>query len=734
MAQTTEMNVRISGMHCASCVSQLESGLSQLDGVSRSRVNLATHSGTIWFDRGQTNEASILSRIEEIGFKAEPGDPDIFEANVREEEKARDLFVASLVGAAPLMVLSMGTMLAGRALFSPLVDSLLQALLALLILVRAGRGIIEDAYRQTIRAHANMNSLIAIGTLAAFGWSLYAFVSAPNSATHELYFESAGMIISLILLGRWLEARARRKAGSAIQGLMEMQPPRATAVINGVELEIESSAIRPGMLLRVKPGERIAADGKITEGSPVIDESLLTGESVPVDKKPGHKVVGGSLNGNVPFMMEVTAGGADSFLSSMVRLVSQAQSEKAPVQGLADKVAGIFVPIVIGIAAVTGIVWYLYDPHSPMVFRAVVSVLIVACPCALGLATPTAVLAGTGRGAKDNLIIKGGDVLEQLTKLNALIFDKTGTLTHGKPEVVAVKSFGEISEQSLIRIVGSIEAMSEHPIGQSITRYMEERNIQPTVVRKVSSHPGSGITAECDGRKIVVGNRALMEEQETSLGASLPYGEKEAERGRTVVYVAMDDRVIGVLSLADKIRSEAADTIKALRNRFQRVAMISGDNRRTAAGVASTLGVEHFEAEIKPEQKQVIVDSYRRAGYRVAMVGDGVNDAPALAGADVGIAVGSGTDVALEAADVVLVRSDLSDLVRLFNLADQTLATIKQNLFWAFFYNVIAIPVAAGLFIPWLGISLTPTLAAFAMSLSSVFVVTNSLRLGRIDL
>jgi Cu+-exporting ATPase len=478
----------------------------------------------------------------------------------------------------------------------------------------------------------------------------------------------------------------------------------------------------------------VPADGRVIEGAPVADESLLTGESLPVEKQPGDTVIGGSLNGNSPFTMEVTASADSSFLSSIIRLVGEAQSRKAPVQRLADRVAGIFVPVVIAIAAVTGVIWYIAAPDSPMLIRSIVSVLIVACPCALGLATPAAVLAGSGRGAREGIIFKGGDVIEALSRVNAVVFDKTGTLTKGILEVVEVKTFGGISEQDLIRIVGSIETQSEHPVGVAIARYMKERQISPTVVKRVEARPGYGVVAEVDGRPVIVGNPALMESRNISFGPSLMQSDRDTETGQTVVFAAMDGRVIGTIALADQVRSDARDLIAELKQSMQRVTMLSGDNRKTAAGVAAALGLEDYEAEVQPSQKQVLIQSLRRDGYNVAMIGDGINDAPALAAADIGIAIGSGADVAKEAADVVLVRSELSSVSRMFKLSRYTLRTIRQNLFWAFAYNLVAIPVAAGLFYPVFGLALSPMIAALAMSLSSVFVVANSLHLNRIRL
>lgn len=735
MAGNDRLQLQITGMHCASCVSVIESGLSKLDGVVEGRVNLALSSAEVIFDAAKTDSQSIIGRIKELGYDATIGQTDIMAANTAEIAQARSAFWLSAVLTIPLMVIAMWSMFWDGYLHSAVVDGIAQAVTAGTVLFYAGRGILRDAYVQASHFRANMNTLIAMGTLTAFGWSAFClFVLISSGKTEPLYFESAGMIVMLILLGRFLEASSKGKAGEAIKALMNLRPSKATAIINRVEIEIEAGAIKPGMELLIKPGERIAADGEILEGEPVVDESMLTGESLPVEKKSGDNVYGGSLNGNVSFRIKVTAAGEQSVLASIVRLVSDAQSRKAPVQKLADRVAAVFVPIVIGIGALTFVLWYIFDPTNPMLIRSIISVFIIACPCALGLATPTAILAGTGRAAREGIIVRGGDILEKLNDVDTLIFDKTGTLTYGRLEVVDVKSFGQMSERNLVRIVGSAEGHSEHPMATAIVRHMKGMQIDPTVVKSVEALPGFGLRAEVDGRRLAIGNQALMEKEKVGFGPSLRQGQLQMEKGRTVVYVAMDGQVVGLLSMSDKLRSEAREVITALKERMSQVTMLSGDNHRTASGVAASAGLNSFEAEVKPDQKQIFVQSYQDAGYKVAMVGDGINDAPALATASVGIAIGSGTDVAMEAADAVLIRPELTSIIKLFEVAKATLRVIRQNLFWAFFYNVVAIPLAAGVFYPWFGWSLSPMIAAAAMAFSSLFVVSNSLRLNRLSL
>lgn len=733
MANAKSVQLNIEGMHCASCVSNIERGVSELNGVTECRVNLAMKSAVVIFDNGSSPDA-VVQKISDLGFSATVGELDVLQANAKELQNARQTFWTAFYLSVPLMVFSMLPMFTGASIISPFYDGVIQAVLAAVVLFYSGRSILADALKQLKHRHSNMNTLIAMGTLTAFGWSVYALVLLYLGKEELLFFESSAMIITLILLGRYLEAKSKGKAGEAIQSLMQLTPSKALALINNVELEIEIGAVKPGMQLIVRPGERLPADGEVLEGDPHIDESMLTGESVPVEKSKGAEVYGGSLNGNFPFTMIVTASGDKTFLSSIIRLVSDAQSKKAPVQKLADKVAGIFVPIVLGISLVTLAFWLWLAPDSPILMKSVISVMIIACPCALGLATPTAILAGSGFAAKNGIIFRGGDIIEKVNKLNTLVFDKTGTLTYGELEVADIQSFGQLSSRNLIRIIGSAELQSEHPIARAIVRHMQKEQIEKAVIKQVETYPGNGLKAEVDSREILIGNKSLMETEEVSFGQALLAGEREMEKGRTVVFAAMDKQVVGLIALADKVRHESKDVISRLQPMFSKILMLSGDSRKTAGGVARTIGIEEFEAELKPNQKKMIIESLSKAGFKVGMIGDGINDAPALATADIGIGIGSGTDIAIESSDVVLVRDDLTTLVYMFTIASETMRIIKQNLFWAFFYNLLAIPLAAGLFYPLFGWTLSPIIAAAAMSLSSFFVVSNSLRLNRLDL
>ena len=717
-------------MHCAGCAANIEKGMAGVDGVEECRVNFALHSSVVVFDSDKVSEKQIIDKIKELGYQAEVGTPDILVANLKEVVNARQKFMLSLLLSIPILIFHFWHQFLDGHLISPLWDSIIPAVFATIVLFISGSQIISDAFKQALHFRANMNTLIGMGTLTAYCWSLAAlYKNIIENGQEDIFFESVGMIITLILLGRYIEAKSKGKAGEAIQALIKLKPSKTTAVINLVEIEIETAAVKKGMILIVRPGEKIPTDGEIIEGMPVIDESMLTGESLPVEKNKKDMVFGGSINGNVPFRMKVTSTSDESLLAHIIKLVTDAQSKKAPVQSLADKVAGVFVPIVIVLAAITFIVWNIFDPESPMMIRSVISVLIIACPCALGLATPTAILAGTGRAAREGIIIRGGDILEKITKITAVIFDKTGTLTHGELEVVNVLVTGKISERKLTQLAGSAEIQSEHPIGRAIVRHMKQNEVEPAVIKNVEAFPGFGLTGEFNMNILIIGNLQFMEQKKILFGQSVIKAEQEMKKGRTAVFIAVNGHVEGIISVSDRLRSEAKDVIQTLKKTMH-VGMISGDNRQTAEGIARSAGLEHFEAEIKPEQKEVIIDSFRRAGYVTAMVGDGINDAPALAAADVGISIGSGTDVAIESSDVVLIRSNLNSIIDMFAISKATMKVIKRNLFWAFFYNIAAIPIAAGVFYPWFGISFSPAVAAAAMAMSSIMVVTNSIRLN----
>ncbi len=735
MISTKQLKLKIGGMHCASCVSSINKTLTKQEGVTESRINLALNSAHIDYNPSVVDNNRIISIIKELGYEATESDSDLFETNEKAIVNYGIRLRISFLFTLPIVFLSLWSMLNDSFLFSYQTDGIMQALFASLVMVFGGKEILLDAIKQTRHFRANMNSLIAMGTVTAYSFSIYLlYLSFNTGVNNSLFFESAAMIITLILLGKYLETISKGKAGQAIKSLMMLRPITATAIINGVEIEMDSASIKKDMIILVKPGEKIPADGKIIEGQPNIDESMLTGESLPVEKKTGDEIFGGSLNGNFSFKFQTTKEQNQSFLASIIKLVTEAQAKSAPVQKLADRVSSVFVPIVLLIAIATFIGWYFFDPTNPMLIKSVISVLIIACPCALGLATPTAILTGSARAAREGIIIKGGDVMEAISKLNLMLMDKTGTLTYGQLEVMDIKIYGQFSQRNLIRMVGSAESQSEHPIAKAIVTHMKFNQIDKTVVRNVTALPGFGLKAECENRQLLVGNKSMMEKEKVSFGQSLNDAAKEMEKGRTVIFAAIDSIIIGIISLADKLRPEAFEVVKELKKYMEKVTMLSGDNYQTASGIAKTLALTDFEAEIKPDQKKFIVESYSKSGFKVGMVGDGINDAPALAMADVGIAIGSGTDIAIESADVVLVKSDLKSLTKMITSAKNSLKVIKQNLFWAFIYNILAIPLAAGLFYPTFGWSLTPIVAAGAMSVSSLFVVLNSIRLSKMSM
>jgi Cu+-exporting ATPase len=731
MGKTKELGLRIGGMHCAGCAAGIEKGLSSLEGVNDARVNFATGTAAIDYEPDLVAEKSITDKIIELGYSPSRWDSSQIEDGNELAARRKDFLVA-LAFSIPLVVFSMGGMFLPRLLIDPRLNGAISFLLTLPVMFYAGREIFQDALKRLRHFRANMNTLIALGSLAAFLYSCYAvfqlIIARPLEFPHY-YFETAAMIVTLILLGRFLEARAKGRARDAIGALLKLRPEKATAVIDGVETEVDVSAVKPGMIISVKPGEKIPADGRILEGTTSVDESMLTGESVPVEKNVGMEVVGGSINGNSSFKFEVTGVGDDTFLAGVIRLVSEAQNRRAPVQRLADKVAGIFVPIVLLVAVATLLAWYFIDPQSPMLLKAPVAVLIIACPCALGLATPTAILAGTGRAARRGIYVRGGDVMENAVKIDYIIFDKTGTLTEGKFEVLAVKAVDDDKENELLQLAASLESGSQHPLAGAILEKARGLNIEIYTPKGLTVFPGFGLKGEVNGRSVLVGNQATMKKEKIDIGALAEPAEEEMAHGRTVVYLAADGRARGYLALADKVKADAVEVIDKIRRMGHRVIMLTGDNYKTARGVAANLGIDKFEAGVKPDQKAVFLEAFRRVDQNVMMVGDGINDAPALVAANVGVALGSGTDVAIESADIILVQDNLTSLLEMLGIARRTFRTIKQNLFWAFFYNIIAIPVAAGVFYSLFGWGLSPIIAAGAMAFSSLFVVTNSLRL-----
>ncbi|MFQ5606711.1 MAG: heavy metal translocating P-type ATPase [Candidatus Zixiibacteriota bacterium] len=743
--KTASATLTIGGMHCASCASGIEQGLTSLPGVNDTQVNFAMGSAAVRFRPEMVSVEEVLREIERLGYVAhERGHDDLL--NFEEEARvSRQKFIIAALLTAPIFALNI---LGGSNYLSDLSDVwrwgnlewtpyYLVALLAGAVLSFAGRGIFRDAWEQTRRRRANMNSLIALGSGVAFLFSLWNLLSHSlglAALASDLYFETASVIITLVLLGRYLESRAGGKAKQAIVGLMNLRPGKATAIINGTPVEIESASAQPGMTLLVRPGERVAADGVITSSEPSLDESMLTGESIPVEKRLGDKVIGGSLNGPRAFEMEVTASGEDSYLAGVIRIVSDAQNTRAPVQAVADRVAAVFVPVVLLISAITFTAWFFFggENSAQMLYVAPIAVLIIACPCALGLATPTAVLAGAGAGARHGILFKGGDTVERLVKTDTVVFDKTGTLTYGRPEVAAIHPAPGVTELELLAPAAALECASTHPLAEGIMREIDSRTIQFTRATEIEARSGFGMRGKIDQRVALVGSETALKNEGVDLSEIAERAAEEMQRGRTLVFIAVAGVALGFVALADRVRPEASQVITDLKEEGIKTFMFTGDNRRTAQTTARALGIDHVEAEILPEQKSELVRALSRVGENVIMVGDGINDAPALAEADIGVALGAGADIAKQSADIVLVKADLRALQDAREVARRTFRIIKQNLFWAFIYNALAIPLAAGVFYPAFGRALSPEIGALTMALSSVLVVANSTRLSRL--
>ena len=711
--ETTILDLQ--GMHCASCVSRIERSLKKVAGVSDASVNLATNRARVVFDPALAAPPGLIAAIEKAGYGATPA-PKIRPAAVK---PGPDFALLNLIGAAvltlPVLTLSMAWMMRPSW-----VDWILAALSALVVF-GLGRQFFEGAWSALRHGGAaTMDTLVALGTGISFFFSLAELIWDRHP---QVYFETAATIVTLILLGRWLEARAKRRASDTIQSLIALSPKTARLVPeNGGEVDVPLDSLNPGDLLRVRPGEKLAADGIVTDGASAVDEALLTGESLPVEKAPGDKVIGGTLNGSGTLVYRVTASGDQTMLASMVRLVEEAQGSKAPVQKLADTISAFFVPAVLGVALLTFLVWY-FALHAALVaaLTPAVAVLVIACPCALGLATPTAIMVGVGRGAALGILIKNGEALERAHRITRIVFDKTGTLTEGRPALTDVVPLGSLDRDTLLRLAAAAERGSEHPLGQAIAGAADREGLAGTA-DSFHSHAGGGVEAVVEGRRVLVGTISLLTDASVVISeAARTHITRLETEGKTAMLVAADSTIVGVLAVADTLRPGAGAAVDRLRKMGMDVALLTGDARRVAEAIARTVGIEDVQAGVKPGEKAAAIQAWQKGGA-VAMVGDGVNDAPALASADLGVAMGRASDVAMEAADVTLLRADLNGVADAILLSRRTLKIIHQNLFWAFLFNVIGIPLAAfGL--------LNPMLAALAMAFSSVSVVTNSLRL-----
>ena len=740
---TESMQLQVAGMSCASCVGTVERAVSNVPGVVEAAVNLATERASVRLIRGTAVKADMQTAIEQAGYELvddpaedRPAGRDGGITTARDRD-SRDLLVKALaalaVGLAALW---------GSTAFIPAPDLLSEPffLLAIATPVQfwAGWRFYKGTWKSARRLSADMNTLIAIGASAAYFYSvaltLWPQVLTGSAAEVAYYYDTAAIIIGLILLGRFLEARAKGQTSLAIKRLVGLRPDTARVIRNGAEITVSRSLdVVVGDVVAVRPGERIPVDGEVLEGESAVDESMVTGESIPVDKVPSDPVIGATINTTGSLRVAATRVGRDAFLSQMISLVEQAQSSKAPVQRLADRVAARFVPAVLLTALVTFGVWVAVGPE-PVITHALISfvaVLVVACPCALGLATPTAIMVGAGRGAESGILIRGGEALEAAGKIDVVILDKTGTITRGAPELTDIAPMNGFTESDLLGVVAAAEADSEHPVGKAIVEAAARRNIELRGASGFRSVTGMGVEVQVDGETVIVGTERLLTQRNVSLDGAAAIAESFDSQGRTPLFAAVDGEIAGVLAVADMPRPEARDAVLRLRNMGLRVELVTGDRANSAAMIAAEVGVDAVRSEVTPDRKSDIVENLQKQGLRVATAGDGINDAPALAKADVGIAMGSGTDIAIESADITLVRSDLHGVADAIQLSRSTLRTIRQNLFWAFGYNVALIPVAAGVLFPVFEIQLTPALAAGAMALSSLSVVTNSLRLRR---
>lgn len=729
-----KVELDITGMTCAACSTRIEKGLNKMEGISLANVNLALEKATIEFNPSDLAVADIIAKVEKLGYGAhrkvdEHETMDHREKAIKEQQRK---FILSTILSLPLLWTMVGHFSFTSFLYVPefLMNPWVQMVLATPVQFYIGKQFYVGAYKALRNGSANMDVLVVLGTSAAYFYSVYqAVITVGTHHSAHLYFETSAVLITLILLGKLFEVKAKGRSSEAIKKLMGLQAKTAIVLRDGVEVEIPLEEVVIGDTIFVKPGEKIPVDGEVLEGNTAVDESMLTGESLPVDKKQGDVLYGSTINKNGFIQMKATKVGRDTALAQIIKVVEDAQGSKAPIQRLADQISGIFVPIVVGIAIITFFVWFLWVQPGEFTpaLEVLITILVIACPCALGLATPTSIMAGSGRAAEFGILFKGGEHLEQTQSIDTVVVDKTGTVTHGKPVLTDVLVADGQDEERFLSLIGAAEKQSEHPLAEAIVQGIQDKGIELGNVQYFEAVPGYGVQATISGQAVVIGTRKLMQQYGIDITAILPAMEQLEENGKTAMLAGINGKYAGLVAVADTIKDTSKEAVRRLQDMGIKVIMMTGDNARTAKSIGAEVGVDQVIAEVLPEGKADEIKKLQAKGKKVAMVGDGINDAPALATANIGMAIGTGTDVAMEAADITLIRGDLNSIADAIIMSRKTMRNIKQNLFWAFAYNTIGIPIAAiGLLAPWI--------AGAAMAFSSVSVVLNSLRLQRVKL